>query len=435
MTEYPASAAQDGSVDFSEHRESLDEWLDKSAGNVQNESGPADRTEMINRAHDGPGDLRYLATHRRHRVALDSGQAAGHGRRVGFPTLGRRLVLRWAWFARIRGCGVATAAGFLGVALSLWSSPDASASPRFAARAAGGSRLALSRGRAQSRSVGRRLQASRAVPDWLATINRYRAAAGLAAVSDHPAWDLGLEHHLTYLESTPSQYFTGQYQSAHTENPDSPYYSNDGAAEAGYSDLVQGAAFSPLQAVNEWLTAPFHAIGMLRAQLQQVALADAPSTGDAGLDVIQGLNYNLPAATAPILFPGPGATTDLLTFGGERPDPLETCAWQHRPPVGLPLIIMLPRDPARALSASLTGPTGTESNANGRLCVVDKHTYHSSDPVYGPNARYILNTDHAVILIPRDPLTVGSYSVRIRQLGTPDIHWTFSAYAPPRVGP
>jgi hypothetical protein len=268
------------------------------------------------------------------------------------------------------------------------------------------------------------------MPDWLATINRYRAATGLAAVRDQPKWDEGLEHHLTYLNSTPLQYLTGQYQSHHTENPASPYYSAGGSAEASYSDLVQGAAFTPLQAVNEWLTAPFHAIGMLRAQLRQVALVDDPGTGDAGLDVIHGLNDRVPPATAPILFPGPGVTTSLLTFGGERPDPLETCGWQQGPPVGLPLIIMLPRTPARSVNASLTGPTGTESNANGTLCVIDQYTYYSSDPVYGPSARFILNVDHAVILIPRNPLTGGRYFVRVRQPGTTDIHWTFSARAP-----
>jgi hypothetical protein len=166
---------------------------------------------------------------------------------------------------------------------------------------------------------------------------------------------------------------------------------------------------------------------MLRAQIRNVALVDDPSTGDAGLDVIQGLNYKLPAATAPILFPGPGTKTDLLTFGGEHPDPLETCGWNQSPAVGLPLIIMLPRAPARAVSASVTGSTGIESTANRRLCVVDEHTYHSSDPVYGPTARVILTADHAVILIPRGPLTPGKYSVRVRQPRTPDIHWTFSA--------
>jgi hypothetical protein len=304
---------------------------------------------------------------------------------------------------RIRGFRGAAAAGLLALALA-FAGPAASALAR-----------------------GGRPPAKHAVPAWLSTINLYRTAAGLPAVSDRPAWDLGLEHHLTYLQSTPLQYRTGRYQSSHTENPSSPYYSADGAAEAGYSDLVQGAAFSPLQAVKEWLTAPFHAIGMLRAQLRNVALVDDPATGDAGLDVIQGLNYKLPAAAAPILFPGPGTKTDLLTFGGEHPDPLETCDWQQSPAVGLPLLIMLQRAPGRAVRASVTGPTGIESTANRRLCVVDQHTYHSSDPVYGPSARVILSVDHAIILIPRDPLTPGTYTVRVGGPGTPDIHWTFSA--------
>jgi hypothetical protein len=310
---------------------------------------------------------------------------------------------------RINRFSVATAAGLLVLALAFasFASPAASALPRSG-----------------------QPQARHAVPAWLATINLYRTAAGLPAVRDRPAWDLGLEHHLAYLRSTPSQYLTGRYQSSHTENPLSPYYSADGAAEAGYSDLIQGAAFTPLQAVRAWLTAPFHAIGMLRAQLRNVALVDDPLTGDAGLDVIQGLNYKLPAATAPILFPGPGSKTDLLTFGGEHPDPLETCGWQQSPVTGLPLIIMLQRAPGRAVRASVTGPTGTESTANRRLCVVDEHTYHSADPVYGPTARVILSDDHAIILIPRDPLAPGRYSVRVRGHGTPDIRWTFSAYAP-----
>ena len=81
---------------------------------------------------------------------------------------------------------------------------------------------------------------------------------------------------------------------------------------------------------------------MLRAQLTQVALAVDPAKGYAGLDVIQGIDDNQPAATAPILFPGPGITTGLTTFGGESPDPRETCGWQKLDPVGLPLVVLLP---------------------------------------------------------------------------------------------
>jgi hypothetical protein len=269
-----------------------------------------------------------------------------------------------------------------------------------------------------------------AQPAWLAEINMYRAAAGDAPASNEPAWDLGIEHHLTYLEKTPHSYFTGQYQSAHTENPASPYYTSDGATEAGYSDLDEGEAHSALQAVDIWLAAPFHAVGMLRAQLTQVALADDPTTGYAGLDVIQGLDYALPAPTTPILFPGPGVTTNLVSFGGESPDPLETCGWSPASGAGLPLIVLLPQAPAAGLTATLSGPGGVASTANGELCVVDEFTYHSSDPIYGPTGASILQGDNAVFLIPRRSLTTGTYQVSMLQSGQPDIDWSFSAMAP-----
>jgi Cysteine-rich secretory protein family len=174
-------------------------------------------------------------------------------------------------------------------------------------------------------------------PSWLTEINQYRAATGLAPVTDNPGWDIGIEHHLAYLENTPAQYRTGNYASAHTEDPASPYYSTDGAAEAGYSDLALGGATTPMRAVDTWLAAPFHAIGMLRAQLTQVALAVDPAKGYAGLDVIQGIDPAQPAATTPVLFPGPGITTGLTTFGGESPDPRESCGWQNLSPAPWPV--------------------------------------------------------------------------------------------------
>ena len=87
--------------------------------------------------------------------------------------------------------------------------------------------------------------------DWLSAINYWRQAAGLAPVTDQPAWDLGIQNHLTYLEHTPASYMVGQYASAHTENPSSPYYTPSGATEAGDSDLDLGAAVSDVQAIDE----------------------------------------------------------------------------------------------------------------------------------------------------------------------------------------
>jgi Cysteine-rich secretory protein family len=267
-------------------------------------------------------------------------------------------------------------------------------------------------------------------PDWLAEINRYRAATGLAAVSDQPSWDVGIQHHLAYLANTPASYMTGAYASAHTENPASPYYTPDGALEAGFSDLEQGGASTALDAVDEWLGAPFHAIGMLRAQLTQVALAHDSTTRDAGLDVIQGLDFSAPTATGPILFPGPGVTTNLSRFLGELPDPTETCGWQQLGSVGLPLIALLTQSPDPGLTASLAGPGGSESTAAGDLCLVDANTFVTSDTTYGPTGADILQADHAVILIPRRALTNGVYTATIQQPGQPDVSWSFSEEVP-----
>lgn len=289
----------------------------------------------------------------------------------------------------------------------------------------------LPSGSAMAREPLARSGSSGSTPAWLALINSYRGAAGLSPVANEPAWDLGIMHHLTYLVKTPSRYFTGPYASAHTENPASPYYTPDGAREAGYSDLALGGAGSPVEAIDGWLRSPFHAVGMLRAQLTKVALADDPATGYAGLDVIQGLDYSLPADPRPILFPGPGITTDLLTYSGdELPDPLQTCRWSDASTYGLPLIALLPQAPGSPLSATLTGPHGVESTANRQLCVVDEHTYYTTDSIYGPTGREILQDDHAVFLIPRHALVSGRYSVTIAQPGEANIDWSFAAAAP-----
>lgn len=154
----------------------------------------------------------------------------------------------------------------------------------------------------------------------------------------------------------------------------------------------------PVQLIDGWLAAPFHAVGLLRPGLQQVAFAYDPASGDAGIDVISGLTG--PGATGPVLFPGPGFTTDLTSFGGELPDPPEVCGWSGTP-AGLPLIAMLPEVPSPDLTGTLAGPTDSDSSGAGDLCIVDQYTYRSSDPVYGAAGLDNLRGERVVVLIPR----------------------------------
>lgn len=254
-------------------------------------------------------------------------------------------------------------------------------------------------------------------PQWLQVINEYRRASGLRPVYDEPLWDAALAAHLRYLRLTPAKYFTGPYRSLHTENPASPYYSSQGAQAADSSDLYPGIS-SPMAAIDGWLEAPFHAIGMLRPGLQRVAFGY--QSGEAGLDVISGLGATV--ATSPVVFPGNGMTTGLTSFGGELPNPLQTCGWTS---AGLPMIVLLPYPPG-PVSATLVSSAGTvESSAKGTLCIVDQSDYRSSDPVYGSTGAAILAADHAVLLFPKAQLVRGTYTVRMVPKPHAPVVWSF----------
>lgn len=262
--------------------------------------------------------------------------------------------------------------------------------------------------------------------DWLGEINRYRVASGLAPAVEQPEWTQGIKDHLVYLEKTPRSYMTGQYESSHTENPASPYYTPGGDQAARSSNL--GGGPTPVAAIDGWLIAPFHAIGILRPGLTRTAFASGE--GGAGLDVIRGIDNSVPRPAAPILFPGPGMTTDLTSFTGENPSPLETCGWEGT--TGLPLLAMLPVAPAVGLTADVVAADGTRSSSSDRtLCIVDEHTFITSDSVYGPTGLSILRSERAVLLIPRKPLGPGAVTAIIRQPNAPDVSWSFTVDAPP----
>jgi hypothetical protein len=268
--------------------------------------------------------------------------------------------------------------------------------------------------------------------DWLGRVNEIRLGSQLQPVVENQSWSAGIAAHLYYLANTPSSYRTGEYESAHTENPASPYYTPEGDKEGRSSDLTFSSA-SNVDAINVWLTAPFHAIGILRPNLLEVAFARETPSGAAGLDVINGLFY--PAPEQLVLFPGPGSTIDLPRFGGELPTPLETCEAQH-PGVdygsaGLPLIALLTETPDPGLTAQLSKPDGSTDTSAGDLCVITTHNFVTSDSVYGPAAAAILSADSAVVIVPRLPLVAGTYTARISQPGRPEIAWSFLSSPPP----
>ena len=270
--------------------------------------------------------------------------------------------------------------------------------------------------------------AAATVPAWLTRVNAIRAASGLTPVTINDTWVAGIQAHLRYMALTPKTYMTGQYASIHTENPQSPYYTQAGADEAGKSNLIAGAASGEVNSINTWLSVPFHAIGILRPGLKQVALAVDDRTGMAGLDVISGLDLNAPQPATPVVFPGNASTDDIATFGGnEVPNPMETCGTTRYSNPGLPLVALLPSAPDPGLTAQLQRPDGTVVAPGNDLCIVDENTFTTSDPVYGQTGKQILTGDNAVFLVPRRPLTAGHYTATIQRPGQPDISWSFES--------
>ena len=273
---------------------------------------------------------------------------------------------------------------------------------------------------------------------WLQEINYYRAGAGLKPVTNNAAWDKGILNHLKYLQDTPPSLMTGQYASAHTENPKSKYYTKSGALEGSRSDLLlsglEGSHHDLLSGGGEglfdidfWLAAPFHAIGMLRQGLAKVAFASG--FAGAGLDVLGGLNFT--PTTKPIMFPGRNVTTNLTSYSGnELPNPLQSCHYpkaDKNKPVGLPVIVLLPKTPAKKLTATLAFPHGGSEGTSGRtLCLVDQFTYHSTDTVYGPTGLAILKGDHAVLLFPSGTLKAGTFKVTIHNGPKTTYTWPFT---------
>jgi hypothetical protein len=262
---------------------------------------------------------------------------------------------------------------------------------------------------------------------WIDTVNWYRSMAHVAPVVEDASWSDGLAKHLTYLHDTPTSLKTGVYASAHTENPASPAYTTDGASAGASADIYFGAAPSEQATVDAWMAAPFHAIGILRSNLQRAGYA-ATGAG-AALDVIRGLAG--PASTEPVLWPGDGSQIALRQAGPESPNPLESCPG-FSAPAGLPLIALLPADPGTGTTATLRLPDGRTLRQGADLCVITASTFHSSDATYGPAAQSVLHGDQAVVIIPRAPLQPGTYAASLSVPGRPAISWSFTQNAAAR---
>ena len=199
-------------------------------------------------------------------------------------------------------------------------------------------------------------------------------------------------------------------------------------AEATRNADLAGVARPDLtdrQALDLWMSTPFHALGILRPDLRRVGYGSwSESDGSAVqsaavLDVVRGLAPGGGDAQRPVMWPGPGAVVPLTSYAGpEAPDPLSSCAG-YQAPAGLPILVLLPDD------AGAGAATVDVDDERVEACVVSESTYVNVDAGAQALGRALLGADHAVVIIPRLPLPDAAEVAVSLQAGPTSLAWTF----------
>jgi hypothetical protein len=258
-------------------------------------------------------------------------------------------------------------------------------------------------------------------PTWLEYINYYRSLAGLAAVDDNSSWSQGDWLHSRYMVKND---FIG-----HSEDPGNTWFSSEGDLAARTSNLLASSSHtaSDLSAIDGWIQAPFHGVGILDPQLGQVGFGsfreqDGGFQMGAALDVLRGLQDLPDSIQFPIAWPGNGASVPITSHTGEYPNPLSSCSG-YSSPAGLPIILQIG---AGEITPRVTSHSFKLGNLELPHCVFDETSYNNPDNSAESLGRAILNFRDAIVLIPKDPLIPGNtYSVSVTVNG--DSHrWSFS---------
>ena len=262
---------------------------------------------------------------------------------------------------------------------------------------------------------------------WLRHINAVRAAAGLPPVSEVYDWSVGSMLH--------SRYMVKNNYVGHDEDANNPWYTPEGQAAGLHGNAYANYQFDEpeQQGIDAWLSTPFHLINVLDPRLTHTGFgwyrevqAEGYQIG-ATLDVARGLDPSRGPLAAPVFFPAHGKTMPYARyFGFEYPDPLTSCP--DRAFQGAPIVAQFPGLP-RVSQVTLV--------KDGLLldrCVFDETTYTNPDPEAQEVGRQVLAGRHAVTIVPREPLTAGTYHVTLVSGGV-TFAWSFAGPASPTSAP
>ncbi len=266
---------------------------------------------------------------------------------------------------------------------------------------------------------------------WLKEVNAWRAHAGLPPVTENPIWSEGDVLH--------GRYSVKEDILEHDELTTSPWFTTAGRDAAKASNGAgNGAANAPDSfAIEAWVQAPFHAVGMFDPQLRRVGYGSYREADEVGLqmsgwlDVLRGLGAAPPTTTYPIFFPANGTVIPIpnaeicprgfACFWGETPSPLTHCPG-YAGRAGLPLIVQF----APGTTPVVTASTLTLGDAPLEHCVMTGATYANPNATGQATGRSILAFRRAVVIVPKQPLPANSTYVASLTVGGHTHTWSFS---------
>ncbi|HYK65792.1 MAG TPA: CAP domain-containing protein, partial [Patescibacteria group bacterium] len=273
--------------------------------------------------------------------------------------------------------------------------------------------------------------------NWLTVLNAYRTRLNLPPVVEDPGLSRGCLAHAKYLMMNYGASFRNLGILMHQEDASKPGYSAEGLKAAHASDVV----YQPRKNMNEdqlmaqavewWISAPFHRAQLLNPELSQVGFAQycqgsrcvsaMNTTSDAPLASLSGRSL-----AEPIKVPPDGATVKATAFGGEWPNPVSSCPGYATasPAITLNLGVNVA---AKISDAHLTQTTGAAAGTIVDTCSYDSDSYTNPDAGAQAQGREVLRSFGEVVMMVRDPLIGGeSYRV-VMTVNNQPYTWSFTA--------